>query len=221
MQEKEITVTVTNQGKNPVLIRSWIDTGDVNEVPEKIRAPFIVGPPLARIDEGHTQSLRLTYIGGSGLPRDRESLFWLNVHEIPPRPSAGEGSGKSELGRSAIQLAFRYRVKVFLRPEGLTGSAVDAIRSLHWSKQSDNGVMAKNDTPYFVSLGAIEVSNGVTKITAIPDVIAPFSSRSFKLDAPIVGDGTRWSINYSAIDEWGGIDRESKTLIEGVARKHP
>lgn len=38
--EREITVKLSNTGKTPVLVQSWIDKGDVEARPEKIQVPF-------------------------------------------------------------------------------------------------------------------------------------------------------------------------------------
>lgn len=51
----------------------------------KDSAPFIVLPPIVRIEPGKGQSWRLMF-NGSRLPQDRESLFWFNLLDIPPEP---------------------------------------------------------------------------------------------------------------------------------------
>lgn len=48
--------------------------------------------------------LRFVY-SGSGLPTNRETVYWINVQEIPP-------SAKQE---NVLQIAIRTRVKLFYR----------------------------------------------------------------------------------------------------------
>lgn len=67
--EKEVTVKVNNAGTKGVLIQSWIDDGDANANPDSIKVPFVIKPPLNRIDAGKGQTLRITYMGGA-LARD-------------------------------------------------------------------------------------------------------------------------------------------------------
>lgn len=46
----------------------------------------------------------------SNLPKDRESLFWLNVQEVPPKPEVKDGEG------SVLAMAMNTRVKLIYRP---------------------------------------------------------------------------------------------------------
>ncbi|PJI52023.1 molecular chaperone EcpD, partial [Methylobacterium radiotolerans] len=54
---------------------------------------------------------------GEPMPQDKESVFWLNVLEIPPKDKANQ---------NLLQMAFRSRIKLFYRPAGLKGKAEDA-----------------------------------------------------------------------------------------------
>ncbi len=56
------------------------------------------------------------YTASSVLPKDRESVFWFNVLEVPPKPDAA-----TVANQSLLQLAFRTRIKLFYRPEALKG----------------------------------------------------------------------------------------------------
>ncbi len=78
---------------------------------KKDAAPFIVLPPIVRIEPGKGQSWRLVF-NGSRLPQDRESLFWFNLLDIPPEPK----NGKTD---NYLQLAIRSRIKLFYRPAGV------------------------------------------------------------------------------------------------------
>src|SRR5471030_1759277 len=82
--EKEVTVKLNNVGVSPVLVQSWIDNGDVNAKPENISVPFILTPPINRVEQGKGQTLRINYTG-TPLPVNKESVFWLNVLEIPAK----------------------------------------------------------------------------------------------------------------------------------------
>ena len=87
---KEVSVRLDNKGKSPVLIQSWIDSGDASATPENIQVPFILTPPINRVEPSKGQTLRLSYTGGPQ-PADRESVFWLNILEIPAKPKGKEG----------------------------------------------------------------------------------------------------------------------------------
>jgi P pilus assembly chaperone PapD len=45
------------------------------------KAPFIITPPLYRLDGGQKNIERIVMTGS--LPQEQESLFWLNIKAIP------------------------------------------------------------------------------------------------------------------------------------------
>ncbi len=120
-KDREVTIRLSNEGTAPALVQAWLDTGDPNTTPDESNVPFTLTPPLFRLDPKKGQSLRLIYTQ-EPLPQDKESLFWLNVLEVPPRADGGASSND----RNLLQLAFRSRIKVFFRPAGLQGDADDA-----------------------------------------------------------------------------------------------
>ena len=117
--EREVTINLTNKGATPLLVQSWLDEGDTKAKPENISVPFTLSPPMFRMNPAKGQTLRLlaTPDAVEKLPKDKESVFWLNVMEIPPKPQ-GEAANEN-----MMQLAFKTRIKVFYRPKGLKGTA--------------------------------------------------------------------------------------------------
>ncbi|MBF4180419.1 fimbrial biogenesis chaperone, partial [Lelliottia nimipressuralis] len=70
--KKEVPLTVTNsQNSSVYLIRSWVESTD-----KAVKAPFIITPPLFRIDPGQENALRIAQSSNT-LPQDKESLFWV------------------------------------------------------------------------------------------------------------------------------------------------
>lgn len=168
--QKEVSVRLDNTGNSPVLIQSWLDTGDINAKPAAIKVPFILSPPINRVEGGKGQTLRISYSGGA-LPMDKESVFWLNVLEVPTKKQA-----KSD--ENYLQMAFRSRIKVFYRPAGLAGNANDAAQAVTWSVKGSS-LQAFNPTPYYVSFVSLTV-NG-KKIEG--EMVAPRSALTLAIPA--------------------------------------
>ncbi|MFH5253158.1 fimbria/pilus periplasmic chaperone [Burkholderia semiarida] len=209
--EAEATIKLSNDdGKSPALVQSWVDTGDIKAAPSAIDAPFTVTPPIARIDPGKGQTLRVVFTG-EPQPQDRESVFWLNVLEVPPKPGADQAD------TNKLQLAFRTRIKLFYRPAGLKGSSNDAPRQIGWQLTYKDGrpfLEARNPTPYYVSFSAIEArSGGKTIPTNEAGMVAPMSNKVFPLksDLPAAPDA---KVFYSVLNDWGGS-------VEGDAALKP
>lgn len=194
--QKEVTVKLDNVGKSPVLVQSWIDNGDVNAKPENISVPFILTPPINRIEPNKGQTLRLSYTG-TPLPANKESVFWLNVLEIPAKDKALKAN-------NILQMAFRSRIKIFFRPEGLIGNANDSVNSLRWTANG-SGVTTSNPTPYHVSL--VSVTQGSKKIAG--QMVSPYSSLNFS-DFSGVKPGSQLQI--TSVNDYGAIIRTSFTV---------
>lgn len=98
------------------------------------------------------------YTGSQTLPSDRESIFWFNVLEVPPKANKNENSA----AQNTLQLAFRTRIKLFYRPQGLGDLAGEAPAKLTWRMKHEQGksvVTVNNPTPYFVSFNSIELES--------------------------------------------------------------
>jgi len=109
--EREVSVKLSNEGEAPGLVQAWVDNGDIDSSPESAKAPFVLTPPVFRVDPKKGQTMRLLYTR-EPLPDDRESVFWLNLLEVPPKPQDAEDS-------NFLQMAFRTRIKIFYRPVAL------------------------------------------------------------------------------------------------------
>jgi len=162
--EREVTVRVDNVGNTPELVQTWLDEGNPKTLPSESKAPFTIVPPLFRLDPKKGQSLRLIYTHDP-LPQDKESVFWLNVLEVPPRDKATA----TDDNPNKLQLAYRTRIKVFFRPTGLTGYADDTAAKVSWRfvSKGDGGYVleASNPTPYNVTFSHLAATAGSTRWT--------------------------------------------------------
>ncbi|MEE7533821.1 fimbria/pilus periplasmic chaperone [Klebsiella huaxiensis] len=156
---KEVTIKLNNTGSSPVLIQSWVDAGDINAKPESINTPFVLTPPINRVEPDRGQTLRLRYMS-ENFPKDKESIYWLNVLEIPAKKTLAGNE-------NYIKMAFRTRIKIFFRPTNLTGHANDAAKELIWSSVS-GGLKATNPTPYYISLVEIKINGKTVEADMVP-----------------------------------------------------
>ncbi|OMG72840.1 fimbrial biogenesis chaperone [Burkholderia ubonensis] len=203
--EQEVTLKLTNEGKAPALVQAWIDNGDQIASPDVIEAPFTLTPAMFRMEPGKGQTLRLIYTK-EPLPANKESLFWLNVLEIPPK-----ASGNSD--RNHIQIAYRSRIKVMFRPTGLPGAASTARKQLEWHIVSGEGgryaLQATNPTPYVVNLGSVALKSAGQKYDAGMGYILPGDKHRFPVAGLAARLGTGATVEFTSIDDWGAtVDNE-------------
>lgn len=192
---KDVTVKMENRGSKPLLVQTWLDDGRDTTNPQAIKLPFIITPPVSRVDATKGQTVRITYLG-QPLPADRESLYWFNVLEVPPKAKGADN-------QSLLQLAFRTRIKLFYRPDGLTGNPAAAARQLKWTQQGDM-LTARNTSPYYVSLARIDASVGGKKVEVAPHYVAPFASQIYTVKAASAGRIA--NVAYTALNDFGGAE---------------
>lgn len=196
----EVTVRLSNVGTSPALVEAWIDDGDVHSTPDKVDVPFLVTPPLFRMEPNRDQSLRI--IGTpSQLPADRESLFWLNVLEVPPKPTGLEAEGKNTL-----QFAVRSRLKLFYRPANLAGDPLKAPEGIGWKVIADGSgyvLEASNPSPYFVTFTNVSFSAGGTAYAAETGMVAPQGALRLAVKSLTQAPANGTLISYTALNDYG------------------
>ena len=201
--EREVTVRVINVGNDPRLIQAWVDSGDDHETAETSKAPFMVTPPFSRIDAGKGQSFRLMFTGAS-LPQDRESVFWLNVVEIPTKAQAKEDA------QNFLQFAIRTRIKIFYRPGTLAGDPAGSVAQLTWKLTRKDGKMAvtcTNGTAYNVSMGDIRLKDVSQRESVEGGGMCPAKgSETFVVEGTDSG-----TVVYTVIDDYGAMTQHESS----------
>jgi chaperone protein EcpD len=199
--KREVTISVRNNSQTPSLVQSWLDKGDANSKPGELAVPFVLTPPLFRLDPTKSQSVRLVYTQ-EPLPADRETLFWLNVLDVPPRAATNPERPNQ------LEMAFKHRMKVFFRPAGLKGTAADAPAQLTWKLVATGGKLAgiqvNNPTAYHVSLIQVAAKLGGQSVTAKADMVGPFASIVMNLEAPANAPAAPAAVDFTFVNDFGG-----------------
>lgn len=177
--EREVSVRLTNEGTSPGLVQMWIDKGDPKSTPSTGDVPFLLTPPLFRIDPTKGQTVRMIY-NKEPLPQDRESIFWLNLLEVPPRPQNVDPNDSNY-----VQMAFRTRIKIFFRPQALNTQELvyAAPAKVTWKiiREGDAYLLeAKNPTPYYISV----TKTGLVSADDAPEAAPKFLNEEGGMLAP-------------------------------------
>lgn len=189
--KKEAFISVMNSEKTtPYLIQSWVE--DSTEPPHK--APFIMTPPLFRLDAGQENGLRIIRAGGN-FSSDKESVFWINIKSIP-------SSQKNDSNQ--LQISVKTRIKLFYRPANLPGIAGDAYKALTFSR-TGNQLVVNNPTPYHVSFFRVSVGGKEIKNAGM---VTPKSSLTWTLP-----EGASGSVSWQAINDFGGITPDANASL--------
>jgi P pilus assembly chaperone PapD len=172
------SLNLSNDSGTPMLIQAWTDTGDADSSPDSSSTPVVVVPPVFRMLPGELRSLRLMLSSRHTLASDRESLFWLNIYQIPPNTQATSSDARK------VILPLRLRLKILIRPAGLAVPQESDEQQLRFTLNA-NQLRIENPTPWFMSLtvhpGAQKAIGGL--------MVAPKAWLDVPLNAPLsVGD---------------------------------
>ncbi|EMW4583486.1 fimbria/pilus periplasmic chaperone, partial [Escherichia coli] len=120
--KESLSITVTNNDKKRTFGgQAWVD----NIIEKDTRPTFIVTPSFFKVKPEGQQTLRII-MASDHLPKDKESVYWLNLQDIPP---ALEGSG--------IAVALRTKLKLFYRPVALLQGRKGAEEGISLRTQPD------------------------------------------------------------------------------------
>lgn len=199
-QSREVTVNIKNTGTGSAsmrLVQVWVGDGDPDATAESTKAPFTATPPVSRIDGGQGQSVRLMYTGGVPLPQDRESVFYFNMLEIPPKPETTD---------NYLQFAVLTRIKVFYRPENLPGDPIRAGEGLAWKviRHGDGYALeCTNPAVFSVSIAnaRIEDAGRVVDSSAEGGLCPPKDRGVFPLKGREATSGTK--VVFDMINDYG------------------
>lgn len=180
--DKQASISVRNTSANAAyLVQSWAENANGQKSND-----FIVTPPLYVSNGGDENMLRLIY-SGPALPSDRETLYYFNSRAIP-----SVDKNKVE-NKSVLMLATTTRIKLFVRPAGLTPASDKAPEMLKFSRNG-NKMKIDNPSPYYLTL--VNMSMNGRKVEDV--MIAPKSQASVSLPS---GGGS--AIRFSTMSDYG------------------
>uniref|UniRef100_UPI00073D63E2 fimbria/pilus periplasmic chaperone n=1 Tax=Entomohabitans teleogrylli TaxID=1384589 RepID=UPI00073D63E2 len=163
----------------PYLAQVWIEDAAEN----KLNGPLMVLPPVQRIESGGKSSVRIQALPElDKLPKDRESVFWFNLREIPPR------SDKPNV----LTLALQTRLKIFWRPASIAvDRKTDTVPGMDkvTLERSGNRYVVNNPTPYHLTFvdGRRSLNSKVIEGFE-PVMVAPKSNVTLSLSADALGN---------------------------------
>ncbi len=188
--KKNLSVDVTNNTDVAYGGQVWVDN-----VGKDTSVSMVPTPPFFRVGPKQKQIVRVMKTDGGRLPSDRETLFWLNIQEIPPKPKESE---------NVLSVAVNTRVKVLYRPKSLLDGRKGAEKKIEIVHR-DGITYLKNPTPYWFAITKVKVNGQDLALTKKEDqdlsMMAPFG----EVAVGKLSSGMK-NISVDAINDWGGVD---------------
>ncbi|MFA3760501.1 molecular chaperone [Yersinia sp. 2544 StPb PI] len=210
-ESRERTLMLANTNDYPVVVQTWIDDGDVDSTPDQSKAPFIVLPAVFKMQAGAAQGLRIIN-KGDNLPTDRESVYWLNLYEIPPK------SRRNIDAQAQVAMAMNTQMKIFYRPDGLTPKPAEAMKKVSFTLKKKNKeyiLTAHNPTPYHVSFGQVQLENQQQRFLIAQEMdmmVTPFAERQYHFEQQPTSLNGEVTLNYVYFDDAGNQLKNSQLI---------
>jgi len=146
------------------------------------------------------QSLRIIATPAT-LPADRESLFWLNVLEIPPKPTGAQFAGKN-----LLQFAIRSRLKLFYRPANLPGDVAKAPAEVTWKAVADGhgyALEVHNPTAYHITIIKASLDIGGKSYAADTGMVDPLGTLRLPIKGLAQAPAAGTPVAYDIVNDYG------------------
>ncbi|EIT3901054.1 TPA: fimbrial chaperone [Escherichia coli] len=191
-KRENISVQVDNQSTQEYGGQIWIENQDQNDK----NVYFVPSPTFFKVTEQHKQILRILKINDA-LPKDKESLFWINIQEIPKAPKDGTNT---------LSIALHTQVKMFYRPDLLKEKRENAEQNIKVISSEGNTVLW-NDTPYYFAIISVKQNGTAIKVSEdIKDKLSAFApGEKVSLGKSVTSN----SLSIVAFDDYG-VDKEYK-----------
>ena len=204
--DRERSLVLANINDYPIVAQTWVDNGA--GYPDQSKAPFIVLPAVFKMNPKGIQAVRIIH-NGNTMPQDRESVFWINLYEIPGKTQQQLNFSEESLAR--LDLAMNTQLKVFYRPKSLKSMDIEQIsKKIQFSIKEVNGnkfLVCNNPTPYhlsFINIFLKQKDNDFEIGNQVDLMVAPYEEKYYVIDQDFALNNS-YSVAFSLIDDQGYV----------------
>jgi len=222
-------LVVRNEDRQPLLLQIWIDaqkerprgnTPLVDSAPlaestpraESVQVsepvPFLVDPPVMRLDPTETRNLRVFLVNvPATLPTDRESLFWLNVLEVAAMPTVQAYDAR-------LDVSVLSRVKLFYRPQSYPPETTQRLRFDVLREGQDAWIAIHNPAPVHQTLATLTLRGKDAALALDAPMVAPFSETRVRVPPAAFSQALSadWILEFAVIDDDGNLIHDQAPL---------
>ncbi|MHA2708838.1 fimbrial biogenesis chaperone [Vibrio owensii] len=210
--EPFVNVYLKNKSKNVFMVQSWFENEDGTKANQN-EVPFVVLPPLAKIEPQRGQTLRIIKGIEKALPQDQESVFYFNFLQIPSNAAIAEVAASS----NKIVVTVKHKVKLFYRPKQVINYNRNWEKDFQVQLINYQDGIAKvrlvNKQPLHVSLsGNIFIEHLGEKWFSETKMISPNAHQDFTFKNLKVKKGDKANFLVTIISDQGALIPKSYSI---------
>lgn len=195
--EKSVSLKLKNTSERiPYLVQTSLELLDESTgrdiLKEKGELPFIVTPPLYKLEANKIYTWRVMFIGDSQkLPQDRESVYIARFRAIPPAEiTPDDNSDKTQFASiQAINFKFYYR------PKSLEKIKIEDEQTKLQFRLDGDKLIVKNLSPIYLVFDTLEVGGVEIDPDELFKPLKPLGEQTFTVQSSkLKGNNVTWSI---------------------------
>lgn len=168
--KNSMVLNIENTNDNTsYLAQSWLEDENGKKIED---GALIALPPLQSLAPKTKSVVQINQTAFAGkLPLDRESLFYFNLREIPPKAKE----------QNVLQVALQTNIKLFYRPMQILNKANTNYQRDLVLTETSQGYKIKNPTPFYITIigiGKTAQASLESEFTVV--MIKPFSEIEIK-----------------------------------------
>lgn len=191
---------LANSNAYPIIAQIWTDQGERD--PESTHTPFVITPAVFKMQAQEIKSIKIIY-NLDQLDADRESVFWLNLYEVPMVE-------RSKLQEDHLNLAMNTQMKIFFRPKSLKEISIDQrSKKLTFqliAQENKQQLSIENHSAFHITMLNIKLKSAETTFpvdNTDQEMLAPFAKISIDLKQLNISNIQPIEIEYTLIDDQG------------------
>lgn len=155
-------------------------------------SPFLITPPLHRLNTNERFNWRIQRVSDGNLANDRETIFYIALRVIPDTSNIKFQSNAGLILTPTIYLKMLYRPKAI---ENINiGNQVSSLKFT----QNDKKLIIKNPTPLSMTFASLQVGSYSIPIERLNHSLQPFGELQIELPASVSGE-----ITWRVLNEYG------------------
>ncbi|VEJ55496.1 fimbrial biogenesis chaperone [Pragia fontium] len=180
-------VELENGNASPFLIQSWIVPTDAQSgLPTEknasaVNQPFVITPPLHRLESGERYRWRIQQVSKTGLTTDRESVFYVALKAIPATDKQSENKGEFVLSPIIYQ-------KLLYRPTALETLRTDMVADQATFRREGEQLIVSNPSPLYMTFATLQVGNYTVADDELYKMVPPFGEQRYSLPKNVTGN---------------------------------
>ncbi|EPL9571074.1 fimbrial biogenesis chaperone [Providencia rettgeri] len=206
--DRSISIGLRNAESTPYLVQASLarldESSGVKQLNNEETVPFIITPPLHKLEVGTYYDWRVMFSGNSQLlPKDRESVYLAKYLLIPPSQKEAAPNVDLNVMRSLV-------FKIYYRPKSLASLEIKDMEDKLSFRRDGELLIVKNNSPLYLVFDKVSIGKAVVDEKELFKPLPPFAEQTFNLPKNTPIDS---NVEWNLLDEYSfSLEKQNSKL---------